>query len=380
MAGGISATPSILKWARLSSGKSLAEVSRILGKEEEEILRWEAGAASPTYSSLEKMAYQIYKRPLAIFFFPDPPTEPTPSKEFRTLPDAFKDKFHSDTVLAFRQAEVFQLSLREIHEDEKLPERIFDKFSFNENSAIVKVSEQVRKYFDVSIQHQKGFNDAEKAFKFWRSKVEAAGVHVFKRPFKQTDLSGFCLVDADFPVIIVNNKNSFTRQLFTLFHELAHVLSRVSSITDITGNVTKIVLPSFQNFEVACNKFANEFLVPDSDFFKLYSGNPDEDKIEYFAQLYSVSRELILRKLLDREIVTESFYNKKRREWNDQLRESKSNSGNYYATQSAYLGDRYLNLAFSKYYSGKIPIERLSEYLNVKVKNIPKLESYVLNR
>ncbi|KKL56723.1 hypothetical protein LCGC14_2242570, partial [marine sediment metagenome] len=34
----------------------------------------------------ERLAYEIYKRPLALFFFPEPPEEETPKESFRTLP------------------------------------------------------------------------------------------------------------------------------------------------------------------------------------------------------------------------------------------------------------------------------------------------------
>lgn len=45
----------------------------------EEISAWEAGAGGPSYAQLEKLAYELYKRPLAIFLLPSPPPEPRPS-------------------------------------------------------------------------------------------------------------------------------------------------------------------------------------------------------------------------------------------------------------------------------------------------------------
>ena len=64
---------------RESAHLSLEEVAKRLSKTVEEISAWEAGAGGPSYAQLEKLAYELYKRPLAIFFLPSPPPEPRPS-------------------------------------------------------------------------------------------------------------------------------------------------------------------------------------------------------------------------------------------------------------------------------------------------------------
>ena len=56
--------PSILKWAREQSGYSVGEVARAFKKDESLILAWESGLSAPSFSQLEKLAYNIYKRPL----------------------------------------------------------------------------------------------------------------------------------------------------------------------------------------------------------------------------------------------------------------------------------------------------------------------------
>ncbi|MDR4521261.1 MAG: helix-turn-helix transcriptional regulator [Nitrosomonas sp.] len=60
--------PEILRWARTTVGMSISEVADSLKRKPEEIEAWEAGHSAPTYPQLEKLAYQIYKRPLAVFF------------------------------------------------------------------------------------------------------------------------------------------------------------------------------------------------------------------------------------------------------------------------------------------------------------------------
>ena len=42
-------------------------------KKVSDIDAWERGEASPTYIQLEDLAYEIYRRPIALFFFPNVP-------------------------------------------------------------------------------------------------------------------------------------------------------------------------------------------------------------------------------------------------------------------------------------------------------------------
>ena len=109
-----SVNPEILRWARERSGHSLEEVAHALKKDVSVVESWEAGERFPAIGQLEKLAYELYKRPLAIFFFPEVPEEKTPAKEFRTLPQFEIEKFAPDTLYALREARAMQLSLRDL--------------------------------------------------------------------------------------------------------------------------------------------------------------------------------------------------------------------------------------------------------------------------
>ena len=98
--------PALLKWARESAHLSLEEVAKRFSKPVEEISAWESefDAATPSYTQLEKLAYELYKRPLAIFFLPSPPSELRPEAEFRALPDADLRRLSRETVFLIRRA------------------------------------------------------------------------------------------------------------------------------------------------------------------------------------------------------------------------------------------------------------------------------------
>lgn len=63
----------VLRWARETAGLTPKAVAAMLKRDVAEALAWEAGKAAPTYPQLEKLAYIVYRRPLAAFFLPEPP-------------------------------------------------------------------------------------------------------------------------------------------------------------------------------------------------------------------------------------------------------------------------------------------------------------------
>src|SRR5262245_50265445 len=105
---------SVLRWARESQGYSVTDVAARLKRDPAEVAAWEAGESTPTYPQLETLAYSVYKRPLAVFFLPEPPPEPTPQTEFRTLPDFDLENLTADTRYQIRLAHALQLSLKEL--------------------------------------------------------------------------------------------------------------------------------------------------------------------------------------------------------------------------------------------------------------------------
>lgn len=382
--------PEIIRWARERAGYSREEVAQLLKKNVELIEAWESGDAAPTYVQLEKLAYQLYKRPVALFFFPKPPPETDPKQSFRTLPDFEIENLSHDTRYALRQARAMQISLGELNNGVNSSEqKIFRDIKVSKNDP-VRGAQVVRNYLGVSLDDQLKWKNKEDALDNWRDIVQDKGVFIFKRSYKQKDISGFSLVDPEFPIIHINNSTAPSRQLFTIFHELGHVLLNANGVTKFNDSYISSLVGDAKDIEIFCNKFAAEFLVPSYDFDQQISqSEPIEKQVDRFSARYNVSREVILRKFLDRNLISPGYYEAKVREWNEeyeqyiQARKEKRKgkpSGDYYATQAVYLGYKYLTLAFNRYYEGNFSREQLADYLNVKVKNLPPLESAFLGR
>lgn len=376
--------PEILRWARERAGYTVAEIAEAFTKDSSEISRWEEGASVPTYIQLERLAYRFYKRPLALFFFPAPPEETDPKEEFRTLPEFEIANLLPDTRHAIREGQAMQEALKELCNGKNPSSRlVFNELRMDPSEPVPQAAGRLRSYLLVSTQHQSEWSGSRVALARWREHVEAIGVFVFKRSFKQQDVSGFSLIDPEFPIIYLNNGTAKTRQIFTIFHELAHILVGSSGITKTDYSYISSLSGEDRSIEVFCNAFAGEFLVPSADFENRFDRHqPVEQSAGELASYYNVSREVILRKLLDRGVVSQEYYEEMAEKWIQQFEETRRSGrgGDYYATQAEYLGDRYMNLVFSQYYEGKVSLQQLASYLNIKAKSVEGLERRMLRR
>ncbi len=171
-----------------------------------------------------------------------------------------------------------------------------------------------------------------------REALEAQGVFVFKASFVQREISGFSLYGDEFPIIYLNNSVAKTRQIFTLFHELAHVLLQNNGVTKRNVSYISKMRGENRDVEIFCNAFAGEFLAPRDSLSPLLGrGIPPDETIGQIARELKVSREMILRRLLDLGVVSQRHYRTKAAEWTADYFDHQPSSpgGNYYNSQGA---------------------------------------------
>ena len=373
--------PTIIKWARERSGYTLKEVATSLNKDVETISNWESGAAAPTYVQLEKLADK-YKRPVALFFFPEPPQEPDFVEQL-ALRSSEIEELDSGIRILLRQARARQLSLMELNMGVNPAEtKIFRDLHPQINDSVTELAQQTRSYLGISVETQAGWSSTKEALENWREQIEEKGIFVFKDAFRDDSVDGFCLVHEQFPVIYLNNSRSSVRQIFSLFHELAHLLLGKNGIT-------RGINPIGEQIEVFCNQFASEFLMPSSDLeprlnYPVYN----DAAIEELASYYKVSRPVVLLRLINRGVVTRNSYRRRTAQWTEgyesrlegRVGGESPGRGNDYNTHAVYLGYRFMELAFSRYHQGQCSIEELADHLNVKVKNLSGLEDCLLRK
>ncbi len=374
--------PDILKWARNRQGLTITEVAKQLKQPEKVVFDWESGAQCPSYAKLEQLAYRVYKCPLAVFFFPTPPAEESLKEQFRTIPDQELDKLSSDTRYKLRQARLFQLGLSELlsesgtNRSSKFRTLRLEISEEPESAAV-----RLRNLLEIDIQVQMSWKGVDLALKNWREAIERIGVYVFKESFKQSTVSGFCLVDDALPIIYVNNSHTKSRQIFTVIHELVHVLLGIASI-DLQGSSNRFKSGALYNeVEIFCNKVTSLVLVPRVEFERALSElhtKVDESQISKIARSFSVSREVIARILLDQQIISQQSYEVWSKKWIREAldeRRRKKSGGNYYSTLLTYLSPSLSKLVFSYQSSNRLSVDQASEFLNISPDKFDKLQA-----
>jgi Zn-dependent peptidase ImmA (M78 family)/transcriptional regulator with XRE-family HTH domain len=368
----IPVNPEIIRWARTRAGFS----EEVAAEKFKKIIAWEAGENYPTYPQLEQLA-ESFKIPVAVFFFPEPPKLPPINETFRTLSKAELENIPQKVRLLLRKAKALQLNLYELCDGRNPAEKLITNvFRFGPDAQVVAIAQQVREFFGVTIEEQISWIDTDDALKHWRNTLLSAGVFVFKDAFHEESFSGFCLFDKDFPIIYLNNSSPKTRQIFTIFHELAHLLFHTSGIDTVDGAFIPRLAAEPRKIEVLCNKFAAEFLVPDAAFKQALAGNfPSKQTAEKLAARFHVSREFIFRRFLDANLISQVSYEAAAKEWAGQ-KNKMSGGGNTYWTKLAYLGRDYVKLALSQYHQNKISQTQLADYLDTKPRYVGTLEEY----
>ena len=383
-------TPEVLIWARESAGLSLEEARKNLNLKRvphATLNDWEAGRAKPTYQQLEKLAYKVYKRPLALFFLPEPPPEEDLRKSFRSLPGEWVQELPSRIHFLVRKAQLLQLNLFDLHDGRNPAERrLFDEFPIKpERLQLEGIVLRVREFLGVSPKQQSQWDSEEAALKKWRDLLEQFGIWIFKDSFKEDNYCGFCLHDKEFPVIYLNNNMPKVRQIFTLFHELGHLLCSLGGIEmRQEKDLVEGLPPAEKKIEIFCNAFAGEFLVPKSSLQDDMRGKEEVQDmralVEELAKKYWVSCEVILRRLLDSGFIPRRSYDERVKDLNSEgFQVRQSAGGNYYRTQVTYFGHRYLESVFRGLYQGRLEQEDLMDYLpDIKPNNVGRLEEVLL--
>lgn len=379
--------PSVLKWARESLNLELTDAAKKIGVKVSKLSDWESGTSSPTIGQLRKAA-GVYKRPLAVFFLSDPPRDFDALRDFRRLPDPTQATPSPKLNLEIRRAQMRRETALELALGLGIdPPRIQTTRSDVRDSA--HLAAEARRILGVSLEEQCGWRDRYEALHGWIAALERAGTLVFQTgAVALEEVRGFSISADVYPVVVINAKDSPRGRVFTLIHEFAHVLLNRGGLCDL--HTTPRVRSREEEIEMFCNQVAGEFLLPTTEFLEepIVAGKAaratwDESEIRQLAEKYSVSQEVVLRRLLTLGRVSQRFYQQRRQELVEAYRrQAERRQGGfvpYHVLKTRDLGRAFIRLVLEAYHTETINSSDVAEMLGVKLKHLPTIEQDVVD-
>ncbi|MGB9755842.1 MAG: ImmA/IrrE family metallo-endopeptidase [Desulfurella sp.] len=304
---------------------------------------WIKGEDYPTYNQLIELS-KIFHIPFGYFFLERLPERKYPIPHYRTLQDG--DFVPSNELLETIQfAQKIQEWAKEILLEwgqEKLP--YCGKYKDNYN--IEGVLKELKDIFEIQDGWASRKSTWTEALNYLIEKVEEKGIIVLRngvvgnnthRKLSVEEFRGFVLYDEIAPVVFINNNDSISAKIFTLIHEVVHILIGESASFDLRN------LQSANNrIEQFCDKCTAEFLVSAEEIRNIHRQKTD---LEELARHFKVSQIVILRRLLDTSIITQQeFYEQFKKLYKKEIKAPQSSGGNFYQTLPTRLSKRFLHI------------------------------------
>jgi Zn-dependent peptidase ImmA (M78 family) len=172
------------------------------------------------------------------------------------------------------------------------------------------------------------------------------------RKLNPREFRGFVLSDELAPLVFVNGADYKSAQMFTFFHEIAHLYLAKSGVVDIDDSAE-----SHGRYEVYCNKVAAAALLPRDEVCDAWRAQPADDTL--FTQIsrrFKVSPIVVGRRLMDLEVISrEIFFDFYARYTAQPFADpDASDGGNFYNNQNNRIGKPFMRAIGRAAIEGKI--------------------------
>lgn len=188
------------------------------------------------------------------------------------------------------------------------------------------------------------------------------------RPFDSDEFSGFSLFDEYAPLIFVNGKEAHSAQIFTMMHEVGHLVLGESAVSD-----DGIRAEASNRSERWCDEFAAAFLMPADEVRESAPSSLSEDAVMRVAKRFRVSALALLNRLRDLNLISFEQWSDAYPEFEERafefLRkkaEKKSSGGEFYKTHPFVVGPRFARAVYRDARSGRTSYPDAQRLLGVR--------------
>ena len=249
-------TPAVLDWAIQESGFSRAEVAGSAGADEAQLERWLREEDQPSLTAMREVARKLHRQ-LAVFLLPAPPKAEGIDVSFRhPIGSKFQRALTPGERRFLRRARRLQETESWLVSQLEWDRPALERVSIDNNPEEVAI--RWRSRMAVTIKAQKLWKTPSLAFESWRSGLERAGVTVVQFSMGSDACRGFSIWDERSPLVAVNTAWQDEARIFTLFHEVGHLLTR----TDSACATAPVAPHAGDPTERWCEAFAAALLIP----------------------------------------------------------------------------------------------------------------------
>jgi Zn-dependent peptidase ImmA (M78 family)/transcriptional regulator with XRE-family HTH domain len=331
----------MLRWARQRGGLSIAAIARRFPRFE----AWESGTERPTLKQLERFA-KITRTPIGLLFLPEPPAEPIPIPDLRTVGNVHLGRPSPDlldTVFTCQQRQEWYRDFAHSMGEASLD--FVKSVSLADDVAVV--AAEMRQALGLDLAERRSLPTWTDALRRFIEQAEALGILVMcsgvvgnnnRRRLDPDEFRGFAICDDLAPLVFINGADTKAAQMFTLAHELAHIWLGQSALSDAGA----ALIPN-DAVELWCNKVAAEILVPLDAFREACAQVARLDLgLSDLARRFKVSTLVILRRMYDSgRLAPDEF----RRAYDQELKRlcafPREAGGDFYLTHAARVSKRF---------------------------------------
>lgn len=371
----------MLKWARERTPIKLEEIPmRMKEFSSEQIENWENGTEYPSINQAKKLC-NLYDIPFAALYLSKlPDADNTTYIDRRTYKDNLDGEISYELwkeINRLKSCRECAIELLNLDEYKNVFKNINLKFSTND------ISTKIRELFNIETPFKNKTAYSNNAFNYFRNKIESRGVMVLQiENISIKEIRGISLNYEILPIIAVNKNDSDRAKVFTLFHEIAHLVRRTSNLCLIDFNERE------DEEEKICNSLAANILIPEIALDSIINGKDlsDDRVITNLSDRYAVSKFVIIKRLYDLNKIDFVLYKSKYKKYLDifnEIKEIKKKQGQkIIVTQDKKLisssGKLYPKIILDAYYEGKISFGEVCNTLNINSHYIDSIERMVM--
>lgn len=358
----VAVKPKMIRWARERADLAVEDLSTKFPK----LVAWERGEAQPTLKQIEAFSKATYV-PFGYLFLPEPPEEPLPIPDFRTVSGKGVMRPSPDLLDS-----IYAMQRRQSWLRDTLVELEAQPLEFVGSARLADVPEaigrEMRRIVGVGDGWAAGVRTWQEAVSELRRAMERLGVIAVingvvgnntHRALNVDEFRGFALSDRYAPLVFVNGADAKSAQMFTLSHELAHLWIGKEGLSGFQG-----LLPGGTDVEDWCNRAAAEFLVPEQELKARWgSVKREASPFEILAREFKVSPIVVGRRALDLRLVGREtffdFYNSYVSR--ERKRAGEEGGGDFYNNQNTRVGERFAKQVLRAALEGRIGFKEAYE-------------------